>query len=88
MADFDAHPDGRPAHAHDKHDPKDQRSINNRAAAEKRETESTGDKEAEMSKKNPKLPAQIHGNEPSKGAKVDAELQAEEEEELKKKGKA
>lgn len=32
--------------------------------------------------------ARAHGNEPSKGAKVDAELQAEEEEELKRKGKA
>ena len=31
--------------------------------------------------------ARSHGNEPSKGAKIDAELQAEEEEELKKKGK-
>ena len=28
----------------------------------------------------------MHGNEPSKGAKIDAELQAEEEEILKKKG--
>jgi len=32
--------------------------------------------------------ARAHGNEPSKGAKVDAQLQAEEEEELKRKGKA
>ena len=32
--------------------------------------------------------ARSHGNEPSKGAKIDAELQAEEEEYLKKKGKA
>jgi hypothetical protein len=32
--------------------------------------------------------ARAHGNEPSKGAKIDAELQAEEEEELKRKGKA
>ena len=30
----------------------------------------------------------MHGNEPSKGAKIDAELQAEEQEELKQKGKA
>ena len=30
--------------------------------------------------------AKSHGNEPSKGAKVDAEIQAEEEEILKKKG--
>jgi hypothetical protein len=32
--------------------------------------------------------AKSHGNAPSKGAKIDAELQAEEEAELKKKGKA
>ena len=30
----------------------------------------------------------MHGNEPSKGAKIDAEIQREEEEELKRKGKA
>lgn len=30
----------------------------------------------------------MHGNEPSKGAKIDADLQAEEQEILKKKGKA
>ena len=30
--------------------------------------------------------AKNHGNEPTKGAKIDAELQAEEEEMLKKKG--
>jgi len=30
----------------------------------------------------------MHGNKPSKGAQVDAEIQAEEEEELKRKGKA
>ena len=33
------------------------------------------------------LQARNHGNEPSKGAKIDAELQAEEEEELRRKGK-
>lgn len=32
--------------------------------------------------------ARAHGNEPSRGAKIDAQLQAEEEEELKRKGKA
>lgn len=39
-----------------------------------------------MSKKDATLPAKMHGNEPSKGAKIDAELQAEEEATLKKKG--
>jgi hypothetical protein len=32
--------------------------------------------------------AKMHGNEPSRGAKIDAQIQAEEEEELKRKGKA
>ncbi len=32
--------------------------------------------------------AKLHGNEPSKGAKVDSDLQAEEEEYLRRKGKA
>jgi hypothetical protein len=32
--------------------------------------------------------AKMHGNEPSKGAKVDADLQAEEQEYLERKGKA
>jgi hypothetical protein len=32
--------------------------------------------------------ARMHGNEPSKGAKIDAQIQAEEQEELKRKGKA
>ncbi len=31
--------------------------------------------------------AKMHGNEPSKGAKIDAQLQKEEEEELRRKGK-
>lgn len=32
--------------------------------------------------------AKLHGNEPSKGAKIDAQIQKEEEEELSRKGKA
>ncbi len=34
------------------------------------------------------LKARMHGNEPSRGAKIDAQIQAEEEEELRRKGKA
>lgn len=41
---------------------------------------------SELHKKDPTLPAVMHGNEPSKGARIDAELQAEEEEMLQKKG--
>lgn len=36
---------------------------------------------------NPLKPAQQHGNEPSRGAKIDAELQAEEQEYLERKNK-
>jgi len=39
-------------------------------------------------KVDPLGPATFHGNEPSKGAKIDAEIMAEEHEELKRKGKA
>ena len=39
-------------------------------------------------KKDPTLPAKMHGNKPSRGAEIDAEIQAEEEEELKRKGRA
>ncbi|KAM0243473.1 hypothetical protein ACHAPO_000322 [Fusarium lateritium] len=66
----------------------DERSIANRLAAEEQKSESGDDTETAQLKKDPTLPARAHGNEPSKGAKVDAELQAEEEEELKRKGKA
>jgi hypothetical protein len=38
-----------------------------------------------MHKKDPTLPAKAHGNEPSKGAKIDAELQAEEEQRIREK---
>merc|ERR1712169_144079 len=43
------------------------------------------DRETAASKKDPTLPAQLHGNEPSKGAKLDAELQAEDEQRLREK---
>ncbi|KAI1069710.1 hypothetical protein NW752_011355 [Fusarium irregulare] len=74
--------------SHSNLDSKDERSIANRLAAEEKKSEPGDDLETAQSKKDPTLPARAHGNEPSKGAKVDAELQAEEEEELKRKGKA
>ena len=43
--------------------------------------------EARASQIDPTLPARLHGNEPSKGAKIDQELQDEEEEYLRRKGK-
>ncbi|KAH8808869.1 hypothetical protein F5884DRAFT_858387 [Xylogone sp. PMI_703] len=54
----------------------------------KQHQEGDAEHEAELSRRDPTLPAQYHGNEPSKGAKIDAELQAEDLEELRRKGKA
>ncbi|VUC27909.1 unnamed protein product [Clonostachys rosea] len=76
------------ANSHNLLDSKDERSIANRLAAAERQEEPEDDLETRLGKKDPTLPAQIHGNEPSRGAKIDAELQAEEEEMLKNKGKA
>ncbi|KAE8447703.1 hypothetical protein EG329_010510 [Mollisiaceae sp. DMI_Dod_QoI] len=76
--------------SHKANDSKDERSIANKLAREeKREKEPENEsEEAKQYKQDPTLPAKMHGNEPSKGAKIDAEIQAEEEEELRRKGKA
>ncbi|OTB03921.1 hypothetical protein M426DRAFT_59524 [Hypoxylon sp. CI-4A] len=76
-------------HSHLPNDSKDERSIANRLANEERKQnqKDQDDPETAASKQNPELPAKLHGNEPSKGAKVDADLKAEEEEYLKQKGK-
>ncbi|KAL7621158.1 hypothetical protein AAE478_008475 [Parahypoxylon ruwenzoriense] len=75
--------------SHIPNDSKDQRSIANRLGNEERKLnrKEQDDPETSASKKDPTLPAKLHGNEPSKGAKVDADLQAEEEEYLRRKGK-
>jgi hypothetical protein len=69
--------------------PEDERSIANKLAREaKREKE--GEEQSEetiLGKKDATLPARAHGNEPSKGAKIDQQLREEEEEELRRKGK-
>ncbi|KAI4252568.1 MAG: hypothetical protein LQ352_004230 [Teloschistes flavicans] len=66
----------------------DERSIANKLAREeKRQNEPEQiSQEAKDSQIDPTLPAKKHGNEPSKGAKIDAEIQQEEEEMLRKKG--
>ena len=64
---------------------RDERSIGNRlAAAEKHERQAKREENAKTIE-DPLAPARAHGNEPSRGAKIDAELKAEEEEELKRK---
>jgi hypothetical protein len=40
-----------------------------------------------LRQKDATAPARAHGNEPSKGAKIDQQLREEEEEELRRKGK-
>ncbi|KAI1760565.1 hypothetical protein GGR53DRAFT_470176 [Hypoxylon sp. FL1150] len=76
-------------HSHLPNDSKDERSIANRLANEERKLKRNeeDDPETKASKQDPTLPAKLHGNEPSKGAKIDADIQAEEEEYLKQKGK-
>ncbi|CAP67545.1 uncharacterized protein PODANS_1_14420 [Podospora anserina S mat+] len=72
-------------HSHNNNDPKDNRSLVNRAAAERQDEGSEDSVETAQLKKDPTLPAKMHGNEPSRGAKIDAELQAEDEATLRKK---
>jgi hypothetical protein len=69
----------------------DERTIANKlASAEKAEQESDApkSKQAAQIAEDATLPAKSHGNEPSRGAKIDQELREEEEAELKRKGKA
>ncbi|PVH82069.1 hypothetical protein DL98DRAFT_514140 [Cadophora sp. DSE1049] len=77
-------------HSHKANNSKDERTTANKLAREeKRENEEEEEsEEVKALKKDPTLPAKMHGNEPSKGAKIDAQIQAEEEEELRRKGKA
>ncbi|KAK4988370.1 hypothetical protein LTR66_000708 [Elasticomyces elasticus] len=79
--------EGKP-NSHLANDAKDERSIKNKLAAESKNEKKSEheDRETELSKKDATLPAKSHGNEPSKGAKIDQELREEEEEILKKKG--
>ncbi|KAK3049804.1 hypothetical protein LTR09_008980 [Extremus antarcticus] len=75
--------------SHKANDPKDERSIANKLEREsKREGERDEEKDLETKqlKQDPTLPARAHGNEPSKGAKIDKQLEDEEAEILKKKG--
>ncbi|KAJ5653864.1 hypothetical protein N7490_000867 [Penicillium lividum] len=78
--------------SHKNLDSKDQRSIANKLAAQERKPDSSHhhnnefNQEAELSKQDPTKPAKLHGNAPSKGAQIDAELKAEDEQRLREKG--
>jgi len=78
--------------SHQSNDSKDQRSIANRlAAAEPQNDRSSGkskDAETKAAEIDPTLPAKMHGNEPSKGAKIDKEIEEEEAAILAKKDAA
>ncbi|KAJ5939355.1 hypothetical protein N7466_002489 [Penicillium verhagenii] len=78
--------------SHKNLDSKDQRSIGNKLAAQSGKADPSHhhnnefNEEAELSKQDPTKPAKLHGNKPSKGAQIDAELQAEDEQRLREKG--
>ncbi|RMJ22193.1 hypothetical protein PHISP_06945 [Aspergillus sp. HF37] len=84
--------------SHMKVDAKDSRSIYNKADAETRYEESDLSKEAnkrnppetraeaKFSQMDPTKPASLHGHQPSKGAKIDRELQEDDEQRLREKG--
>ena len=68
----------------------DERSIANKLEREEKrehENENNLSVEVQAAQIDPTLPAKLHGNQPSKGAQIDAELQREEEELLARKGK-
>ncbi|KAH7920947.1 hypothetical protein BV22DRAFT_1073139 [Leucogyrophana mollusca] len=76
-------------HAHVDLDSKDERSLANRlAAASKHSRMNESTNPASDPEQDPLGPARAHGNEPSRGAQIDAELKREEEELLRNKGKA
>ncbi|KAF9469638.1 hypothetical protein BDZ94DRAFT_1242906 [Collybia nuda] len=79
---FDVGPDN----AHIDFDSKDQRSLANRLASAG-QNEKHSDENAKTVT-DPLAPARAHGNEPSRGAKIDADIKAEEEELLRNKEKA
>ncbi|KAH3909582.1 hypothetical protein HBI56_060160 [Parastagonospora nodorum] len=76
--------------SHKANDPKDERSIKNKLEREeKRENEDEDvSLDEQRRQQDATLPARAHGNEPSKGAKIDQQIREEEEAELKRKGKA
>jgi hypothetical protein len=70
--------------------PEDERTIANKLEREEKREKEGEDLSIDEQRRqqDATLPARAHGNEPSKGAKIDQELRDEEEAELKRKGKA
>ncbi|OCH89760.1 hypothetical protein OBBRIDRAFT_793986 [Obba rivulosa] len=72
--------------AHDIHDPKDSRTLHNRAQAEMKQWEDEERQGRQQTVTNPLEPAEKQGHQASRGAQVDAELQRDDEEQVKQKG--
>ncbi|KAJ5199867.1 hypothetical protein N7491_009336 [Penicillium cf. griseofulvum] len=78
--------------SHKNLDSKDNRTIVNKLASQEKKTDTSHhqhneyDAEAELSKRDPTKPAVTHGNAPSKGAQIDAELKADDEQRMQEKG--
>ncbi|KAJ0123800.1 hypothetical protein J7T55_012270 [Diaporthe amygdali] len=76
--------------SHQENDSKDERSIANRLAAaddQNDPNEGSGKKKTEeqiAAEHDPTLPARMHGNEPSRGAKIDKKIEDEEAEIIKR----
>merc|ERR1711939_631525 len=87
IQDQDRYNEGK-ANSHLGGDSKDEQSISNKLAAEaKKESQPEPEsEEVKQSKIDATRPARQHGNEPSKGAKIDEQLREEEQEMMKKKG--
>ncbi|EIW63873.1 uncharacterized protein TRAVEDRAFT_110483 [Trametes versicolor FP-101664 SS1] len=74
--------------AHDIHDPKDNRNLDQRMQQELKEERDSERRDRERTVTDPLEAAQSHGNKPSRGAQIDAELQREDEELIRKKDAA
>ncbi|KAI6829230.1 hypothetical protein KC332_g7386 [Hortaea werneckii] len=87
VQEHDRYNEGQP-NSHLSQDSKDQQSISNKLAGEaKKESQPAPEsEEVKQSKIDSTRPARQHGNEPSKGAKIDEQLREEEQEMMKKKG--
>ncbi|CDO74418.1 hypothetical protein BN946_scf184867.g16 [Trametes cinnabarina] len=72
--------------AHNVFDPKDDRNLQIRLKQEKKMERQAEREERAQTVHDPLEPAQRHGHEPSRGAQIDAELQREDEENVRKKG--
>ena len=71
--------------AHNIKDPLDSYSLADRANKEKKEEKEDDQRRAAQGEVRPTAPAKSHGNEPSRGAITDEQLQKEDEERLRQK---